>query len=113
MGKGAGPGVSFANEMFRLTGVPQGLICCAHGGTTMAQWDPKLKKDGDNSLYGAMLNRVKRNGGEQSADSVSSSAMSSESHECRSSFYPTWRRYKSDVRSAPAQTAFRENGNPV
>lgn len=62
MGKGAGPGVSFANEMFRLTGVPQGLICCAHGGTTMAQWDPKLKKDGDNSLYGAMLNRVKRNG---------------------------------------------------
>lgn len=29
----------------------------------MAQWDPKLKKDGDNSLYGAMLNRVKRNGG--------------------------------------------------
>ena len=39
MGKGAGPGVSFANEMFRLTGVPQGLICCAHGGTTMAQWD--------------------------------------------------------------------------
>ncbi len=63
MGKGAGPGVSFANEMFRLTGVPQGLICCAHGGTTMAQWDPKLKKDGDNSLYGAMLNRVKRNGG--------------------------------------------------
>ncbi len=62
MGKGAGPGISFANEMFRLTGVPQGLICCAHGGTTMAQWDPKLKKDGDNSLYGAMLNRVKRNG---------------------------------------------------
>ena len=63
MGKGAGPGISFANEMFRLTGVPQGVICCAHGGTTMAQCDPELKKEGDNSLYGAMLNRVKRNGG--------------------------------------------------
>ena len=63
MKKGAGPGISFANEMFRLTGIPQGVICCAHGGTTMEQWDPKRKKDGDNSLYGAMLNRVKRNGG--------------------------------------------------
>ncbi len=63
MKKGAGPGISFANEMLRLTGIPQGVICCAHGGTTMELWDPKRKKDGDNSLYGAMLNRVKRNGG--------------------------------------------------
>lgn len=63
MRKGAGPGISFANEMFRATGVPQGVICCAHGGTRMNQWNPGLKKDGDRSLYGAMLNRVKRNGG--------------------------------------------------
>ena len=61
--KGVGPGVSFANEMFRLTGVPQGVICCAHGGTTMEQWDPARKKEGDCSLYGAMLRRVNRNGG--------------------------------------------------
>ncbi len=61
--KGTGPCISFLNEMQIATGVPQGLIACAHGGTTMEQWDPKRKKEGDESLYGAMLNRVLRNGG--------------------------------------------------
>ncbi len=61
--KGVGPGISFANEMFRKTGVPQGLIACAHGGTTMEEWNPKLKSRGDDSLYGAMMNRIRRNGG--------------------------------------------------
>lgn len=61
--KGTGPAVSFLNEMYLATGVPQGMISCAHGGTTMEQWDPKKKNEGDESLYGAMLNRVRRNGG--------------------------------------------------
>jgi len=60
---GAGPGVSFAKEMHRLEGVPQGIIACAHGGTTMVQWDPKLREQGGKSLYGAMLRRVGKNGG--------------------------------------------------
>lgn len=58
-----GPGVFFAKEMLRRTGIPQGLIACAHGGSSMAQWDPKLKKLGGGSLYGAMLRRFRKNGG--------------------------------------------------
>ncbi|HEY3377889.1 MAG TPA: sialate O-acetylesterase [Armatimonadota bacterium] len=61
--RGTGPGVAYGQEMYRLTGVPQGLIACAHGGASMAQWDPKLKKLRGGSLYGAMLRRVRRNGG--------------------------------------------------
>ncbi len=61
--KGVGPGVAFGQEMFRRTGVPQGLIACGHGGTSMSQWDPALKVKGGESLYGAMLGRVARNGG--------------------------------------------------
>lgn len=60
---GVGPGVAFGQEMFRRTGVPQGLICCAHGGTSMSQWNPKLKRMGGASLYGAMLRRFRKNGG--------------------------------------------------
>ncbi|MHB9026877.1 MAG: sialate O-acetylesterase [Armatimonadota bacterium] len=58
-----GPGVSFAAEMQRITGVPQGVIASAHGGTSMSQWDPKLKRLGGRSLYGAMLRRFRKNGG--------------------------------------------------
>jgi len=61
---GAGLGVAFGQEMLRLSGgVPQGLIASAHGATSMAQWDPKLKRVGTRSLYGAMLDRLRRNGG--------------------------------------------------
>lgn len=60
---GAGPGVYFGREMERLTGVPQGLIACAHGGTSMGQWAPEQKHLGGSSLYGAMLRRVMKNGG--------------------------------------------------
>jgi sialate O-acetylesterase len=60
---GACPGPSFGNEMRRLTGVPQGLIACAHGGTSMTQWDPQLRKEGGKSLYGAMIRRLRKNGG--------------------------------------------------
>ena len=59
---GVGPGVSFGQAMHELTGIPQGVIACAHGGTSMAQWDPKLKHLGSKSLYGAMVRRFRKNG---------------------------------------------------
>jgi sialate O-acetylesterase len=39
--KGVGPGLFFALEMLRRTGLPQGLICAARGATSMAQWSPE------------------------------------------------------------------------
>ncbi|MBD3419163.1 MAG: hypothetical protein GF398_03495 [Chitinivibrionales bacterium] len=60
---GTGPGVAFGQTMFAETGIPQGLIASAHGGTGIDQWDPKTAKSGDESLFGAMINRVNRNGG--------------------------------------------------
>jgi len=41
--KGAGMGLPFAVEMVKRTGVPIGLLSCAHGGTSMDQWDPRSK----------------------------------------------------------------------
>ena len=52
--KGAGVGVHFAKRMHARSGVPQGLIPTAHGGTSMAGWDPALKDQGGASLYGSM-----------------------------------------------------------
>ena len=53
--KGVGPGVFFAREMLERSGVPQGLLCTAHGGTSMLQWSPADKAKGGDSLYGSML----------------------------------------------------------
>lgn len=61
--RGAGPGLPFGVEMYKATGVPQGLIACAHGGTSMSQWDPDKKSQGDYSLYGALYNRLQNLGG--------------------------------------------------
>lgn len=61
---GVGPAVAFGLEMRERTGVPQGLIASAHGGTSMTQWDPSRKKEGGKSLYGAMVRRLKKNGGQ-------------------------------------------------
>ncbi len=61
--KGAGLGLTFAKECLARTHVPVGLIPAAHGGTSMAQWDPQLKSAGGASLYGATLERVRANGG--------------------------------------------------
>src|SRR5687767_8286881 len=36
----AGLALPFAVAMARRTGVPVGLVPCAHGGTSMTQWDP-------------------------------------------------------------------------
>ena len=58
-----GPGLEFALRMKALTGVPQGVLCCAHGGTSMEQWSPSKKHlGGGGSLYGAMLRRFDDNG---------------------------------------------------
>jgi hypothetical protein len=61
--KGVGVGVFFAREMLqRSGGVPQGLICTAHGGTSMRQWDPKKKPLNGESLYASMLMSVEATG---------------------------------------------------
>jgi sialate O-acetylesterase len=61
--KGAGLGLPFAAEMVRRTGVPIGLVACAHGGTSMDQWDPALRDRAGDSLYGATIRRVRLVGG--------------------------------------------------
>ena len=62
--KGAGLGLPFAVEMVQRTGVPIGLIPCAHGGTSMEQWNPALKDREGDSLYGSMFRRVQAVGGQ-------------------------------------------------
>ena len=53
--KGVGPGIFFGAEMVKRSGgVPQGLLCTAHGGTSMQQWSPDKKDEGGKSLYGSM-----------------------------------------------------------
>lgn len=64
--KGAGLGMPFAVEMVRRTGVPVGLLSCAHGGTSMDQWSPDLLDKGGESLYGSMIRRVRATGGKAS-----------------------------------------------
>src|SRR5262249_11210001 len=56
--KGAGLGLPFAVTMVESTGVPVGLVACAHGGTSMEQWSPAKKEQGGESLYGSMLRQV-------------------------------------------------------
>ena len=56
--KGTGVGVYFGIEMHRRTGVPQGLIATAHGGSSMDQWDPAKRDQGGASLYGSMLSSL-------------------------------------------------------
>ncbi len=59
---GVGPGLYFARHVLAATGRPIGLIPCALGGSTIAQWDPAGKVRGDSTLYGAMLNRARSAG---------------------------------------------------
>jgi sialate O-acetylesterase len=61
--KGTGLGLPFAVELFESTGVPIGLIACAHGGTSMEEWSPPGKGKGGQSLYGSMLRQVNLAGG--------------------------------------------------
>lgn len=62
-GIGAGLGLSFAVTYAKATGRPVGLIPAAHGGTSLAQWSHEKKDEGNRSLYGAMLERIRLAGG--------------------------------------------------
>jgi sialate O-acetylesterase len=62
-GMGGGLGVSFGKMMADKTGRPVGLVAAAHGGTSLEEWSESRKDEGMHSLYGAMLERVKRAGG--------------------------------------------------
>ncbi len=61
--KGSGLGLPFAVAMVEQTRVPVGLVACAHGGTSMEQWNPAKKEEGGKSLYGSMLRQVRLAGG--------------------------------------------------
>lgn len=60
--KGVSPGLGFGQAMQKRTGVPQGLLACAHGGTSLAQWSPELQDRDGASLYGAMMRRLEKLG---------------------------------------------------
>lgn len=60
--RGVGPGYFFAKETFRLTGVPQGVIPSALGGSNMGQWNPDDHSEPRN-LFHISIDRVKRCGG--------------------------------------------------
>lgn len=58
--KGIGPGLFFAKKMYEITtGIPQALVPCALGGSSLSDWNPDSKED---NLYHAMIRRVKRVG---------------------------------------------------
>jgi sialate O-acetylesterase len=58
-----GPGIYFAQKVFRSTNHAIGLIPCAIGGSTISQWNPGKKYLGDSSLYGATINKINAVGG--------------------------------------------------
>jgi sialate O-acetylesterase len=60
---GYGPGLEFGREMSRALDVPIGLLPCAKGGTSMAQWSPDAGGTGRNALYANLLAQVRRAGG--------------------------------------------------
>ena len=62
--KGAGLGIGFAKAMADHTGRAVGLLPCAHGGVSLDQWSERRKADGGASLYGSMLDRIRRSGSE-------------------------------------------------
>lgn len=60
--KGVGPGIAFGRRMHELTGIPQGIICCAKGGSTLEEWSPDKRDEAGNSLYGSLLLSLKDTG---------------------------------------------------
>ncbi len=60
---GAGCETFFASWLARETGIPQGLIPTAFGGTSLDEWSPDLMSKGDASLYGNMIRSITRAGG--------------------------------------------------
>lgn len=55
---GAGAGVHFGREMLARSGVPQGLICVARGGSSLGQWNPQAT----DQLYASMMASVRATG---------------------------------------------------
>ena len=96
--RGAGLGLPFAIEMVRRTGVPIGLIPCAHGGSSMDQWEPRLKDKGGDSLYGSMLRRVRSAGGKVTG-MLWYQGESDASPEAVSTFQPKFENFISAVRA--------------
>jgi hypothetical protein len=60
---GSGLGIAFGKAMADALSRPIGLVPAAHGGTSLEQWSPERKGLGGGSLYGAMLERIRRAGG--------------------------------------------------
>lgn len=60
---GLGPDLPFAEVLARATGRRIGLIPCALGGTNLKQWSPELRDQGPDSLYGNMIDRIRKVGG--------------------------------------------------
>ncbi len=58
-----GCAMAFGRSMVEVTGVPIGLLPCAAGGRSLAQWDERLAKLGGDSLFGALLATVRDAGG--------------------------------------------------
>ncbi len=58
-----GPDRSFAECIAGVTGHNIGLLPCALGSTSMADWDPAGRDQGNRSLYGNMIERIKMVGG--------------------------------------------------
>jgi len=52
--KGVGPGLWFARQRAVETGIPQGLICTARGGTSLTEWSP------GQTLYQAMAQSLRQ-----------------------------------------------------
>jgi sialate O-acetylesterase len=60
---GASCDTFFAAWLAKETGIPQGLIPTAFGGTSLEEWSPDLLSRGDASLYGNMIRSITRSGG--------------------------------------------------
>ena len=58
--RGVGPGFAFALKMHEITGVPQGVIPCGIGGSSLNGWVPNTKKK---NYYSSMIRRLKECGG--------------------------------------------------
>jgi len=59
---GAGVGVLFGTLMHRRTGIPQGLIAAARGGSALAAWDPNRPGPPGDSLFHSLLTSVRQTG---------------------------------------------------
>jgi len=62
---GVGPGLYFAKHILEHTNRTIALIPCALGGSKMEMWYPEKKSEGNNSLYGTMINRINSVGKEK------------------------------------------------